>query len=78
MVASTKGGCEFLKSKELEIVEINEESPRREDGKGEEECSGKCCGCKMVEVASSAAVLKGSNSFACFVKKEISYLFVQV
>lgn len=62
-MASTKGGCEFLKSKELEIVRISEESPRKEDGEGEEERSGKCCGCKMVEVASSAAVLKGSNEF---------------
>lgn len=57
MVASTKPGCKFLKSEEFEIVAINEDSPRKECREGEEEQSGKCCGCKTLEVSSSAAVL---------------------
>lgn len=63
MVASTKSGYKCLKSKGLEMVGMNEDSPRKEDGEGEEEKLGKCCGCKRVEVSSSAAVLEGSNEF---------------
>lgn len=63
MVASTKLRCNFLKSEEFEMVAINEDSPRKEDREGEEKQLGKCCGCKMVEVSSSAVVLEGSNEF---------------
>lgn len=61
MVASTKPGCKYLMSKVLEMVAINEDSLSKENREGEREQSGKCCGCKMVEVFSSAAVLEGSN-----------------
>lgn len=43
MVASTKPGCKYLKSKELEMAAINEDSPRKEEREGEKELLGKCC-----------------------------------